>query len=144
MHAQVMQWLQAACLLGQAFCGPAGGASSLHRLVMQHGAASFQRMHTSNLETLHSLLERELWRSVPLPPSQSACCCTCQTLICCHAQACLASLTLHVPNQHADPAPCCGHLPAWASVVCRHTQCGQLHAGPSRGHVRAAHASSWL
>ena len=70
-HAQVMQWLQAACLLGQAFCGPAGGASSLHRLVMQHGAASFQRMHTSNLETLHSLLERELWRSVPLPPSQS-------------------------------------------------------------------------
>ena len=67
-----MQWLQAACSLGHAFCGPAGGAGSLHRLVMQHGAASFQRMHTGNLETLHSLLERELWRSVPLPPSQSA------------------------------------------------------------------------
>ena len=70
--AQVMQWLQAACAMGHAFCGPAGGAGTLHRLVMQHGAASFQRMHSGNLETLHSLLERELWRGVPLPPSQSA------------------------------------------------------------------------
>lgn len=66
-----MQWLQAACAMGHAFCGPAGGSGSLHRLVMQHGAASFQRMHSGNLETLHSLLERELWRGVPLPPSQS-------------------------------------------------------------------------
>ena len=57
--------------MGHAFCGPAGGSGTLHRMVMQHGAASFQRMHSSNLDTLHSLLERELWRGVPLPPSQS-------------------------------------------------------------------------
>ena len=140
-HAQVMQWLQAACLLGQAFCGPAGGASSLHRLVMQHGAASFQRMHTSNLETLHSLLERELWRSVPLPPSQSACCCTCQSLICCHAQA---RLTLHVASQRARPTLGV-HSPAWVRrcrvqahavwpAACRARQrarqgCARLRAG---------------
>ena len=62
-HAQVLEWAQRILAAGEAFSGVE--CSSLRSMLTAQSSNFFNAYHSSNLEALHSMLEKELWRRLP-------------------------------------------------------------------------------
>ncbi|BDA42201.1 probable Syndetin [Coccomyxa sp. Obi] len=61
---QVSEWVQRILEAGDAFAGP-DGASGLRSLLALQTGNFFAAYHAENLEALHSMLDKELWRRLP-------------------------------------------------------------------------------
>ncbi len=62
-HVQVLEWAQRILAAGEAFSGVE--CSSLRSMLTAQSSNFFNAYHSSNLEALHSMLEKELWRRLP-------------------------------------------------------------------------------
>lgn len=60
---QVLEWAQRILAAGEAFSGVE--CSSLRSMLTAQSSNFFNAYHSSNLEALHSMLEKELWRRLP-------------------------------------------------------------------------------
>ena len=63
LHVQVLEWAQRILAAGEAFSGVE--CSSLRSMLTAQSSNFFNAYHSSNLEALHSMLEKELWRRLP-------------------------------------------------------------------------------
>lgn len=66
---QVVAWTQRLAEAGEAFCG-GEAAVALHEVLHCQAGAFFRAYHESNLEALNSMLDKEMWKRLPveLPP----------------------------------------------------------------------------
>ncbi|KAL0023872.1 hypothetical protein WJX79_002364 [Trebouxia sp. C0005] len=60
---QVLEWAQRILAAGEAFSGVE--CSSLRSMLTAQSSNFFNAYHSSNLEALHSMLDKELWRRLP-------------------------------------------------------------------------------
>ena len=60
---QVLEWAQRILAAGEAFSGLE--CSSLRSTLTAQSSNFFTAYHSSNLEALHSMLDKELWRRLP-------------------------------------------------------------------------------
>jgi len=88
LHVQVLEWAQRILAAGEAFSGVE--CSSLRSMLTAQSSNFFNSYHSSNLEALHSMLEKELWRRLPsfgegiivfLPLIQCALCSICKAVV---------------------------------------------------------------
>eukprot|EP00884_Botryococcus_braunii_P000884 jgi/Botrbrau1/10797/Bobra.0064s0003.1 len=63
---QILEWTQTMLMVGEAFSG--SESSMLREAISRQSARFFQAYHTSNLQVLYSMLERERWVPLPLLP----------------------------------------------------------------------------
>ena len=63
---QVLEWAQSILAAGEAFSGVE--CVSLRSMLTAQSSNFFTAYHSSNLEALHSMLEKELWRRLPTLP----------------------------------------------------------------------------
>ena len=67
--SQVLEWAQRILSAGEAFSGVE--CVSLRSMLAAQSSNFFTAYHSGNLEALHSMLEKELWRRLPsLPEGQ--------------------------------------------------------------------------
>ena len=64
---QVLEWAQGILAAGEAFSGVE--CISLRSMLTAQSSNFFTAYHSGNLEALHSMLEKELWRRLPSLPS---------------------------------------------------------------------------
>ena len=60
---QVLEWAQKILAAGEAFSGVE--CVSLRSMLTAQSSNFFSVYHSSNLEALHSMLDKELWRRLP-------------------------------------------------------------------------------
>ena len=63
----MVQWAHAAAAMGEGFCASPQAATGFRSTITSQTRGAFDQLHAANPESLHSMLDRELWRSVPLP-----------------------------------------------------------------------------
>lgn len=61
---QVSEWVQRILVAGDAFAGSEGGRG-LRALLATQAGRFFAAYHVENTDALHSMLEKELWHSIP-------------------------------------------------------------------------------
>lgn len=69
---QAVQWAQAAGNLGQGFCGSPQAVAGFRSMVTAHSRSAFEQLHAAKLDSLYSMLDKELWKSVPAPQTPGA------------------------------------------------------------------------
>lgn len=61
---QVLEWTQQILRIGEAFSG--AECTSLREVLARQSGKFFDAFHDANLQVLHSMLERELWKKLPM------------------------------------------------------------------------------
>ena len=67
---QVLSWSERMVAAGEAFSGTE--CAALRSMLTRQSSAFFAAYHDSNLEGLQSMLDKELWRRLPLLPDGAA------------------------------------------------------------------------
>lgn len=62
--SQVLEWTQTILRVGEAFSGEP--CTALRDAVQRQSGHFFQAFHSSNMLSLHSILENELWSGLPV------------------------------------------------------------------------------
>ncbi|BDA40427.1 Syndetin [Coccomyxa sp. Obi] len=63
---QVLEWTQTMLEAGEAFCG--SQSATLRDALKRQSGRFFAAYHSANLQALHSMLEREVWKQLPMIP----------------------------------------------------------------------------
>ena len=61
----MLQWTQTMLQVGEAFSS--SESSTLRDALQRHSGRFFLAFHAANVQALHSMLEQELWKRLPMP-----------------------------------------------------------------------------